>query len=921
MPLKMKTSLRPLIQAMLGLGFCASLQAAVTIEPGVVAVGKASQVTLGFEQPEKIASISLQPGSPYLQQRLSLSDKSNSDYQVSRRHNGVYIRDADNKLIAFFDSERPSDSNDHYLFAAADEHGMRVYKDNDWAKKAPVASYRTTGPALDISVDDGLAFIAAGAGGLTVLDVENAKQPLWLGSHQKLGRAIKVSANAAHVAILNDAGIIFLLDAGNPIEPTTISSYRSNETIVDIALHGNQLFALGKTDIQLIDFSAVTPQLSNEGLDFGQGVNLGGERRVFIENKLAYVADWFSGMHIYDLSRPRQPELLSSFHTPGSPKGVVVRDGVAFVADDDHGLQIIDVSDPVKPKLISSLLTQGLAYTPRLVGDLLYLASHRGGFQIIDVSDVSSPKLVSEFDTDGKAWSMEVHGNIAYVADDDSGLLMFDVADPAKPELIGQYFTGGAAEEVTIRDNIAFVAFFDDGLHILDIADPRQPKLISQLTIPGNARGLDLVDDKLYVAGWLSGVHVVDVSNIKRPKLLGSHDTRGASWGLKVIDQYLYAMDWWGGISVIDISDSSKPTAVGGYHNRGQVNHIAAQGNYTFVAQGSNGLQVFDIKNPLNPTWTTGVSFPGQARQVALHEQRAYVAAGDGGMAIIDIGNPFNVRWLGSYDSLGETSAVTADASHAYLIDSREGVVAIDIGNDQARKMARLDIKAHDLWLRDSLLYLATDQGVEVVRLNQDKQLEYVTHFEIEGGAQQITGDSHSVYVSSGKTVHSLKRKLLMQKLGKIEVDAQITDLQANETQLLVSTDTALFSIDNRDVNSPQLTNRYPLLANSSAITFHRDVVYISGEETIIALRPLQNLWQQPQGLAEIQFSLPENLAIGSYNLNINYKDGSQETVNNSISVEMPKFSKPKLNMDDFKKLLEQQKQNSDLFTAPATKD
>ncbi len=912
----MKTPLRSLIMAMLGLGFCTSLQAAVTIEPAVVPVGKASQVTIGFDHAETIAAINLQPGSPYLKQRLNLNGKNNGDYQVSRRHNGIYIRDRDNRLIAFFDSERPSVNSHHYQFAAANERGMQVYKEHDWGQKSPVATYRTSSPALDISVDNGLAFLATGMGGLTVLNVENTEQPQWLGSHQKLGRAIKVSSKAGRVAVLNDSGIVFLLDIRNPVEPTTISSYRSDAPLLDIALHQNQLFALTNHEIQVIDFSAITPQLSNEGLDFGQGVNLGGERRAFIHNQLAYVADWFSGIHIYDLSRPRQPELLSSFHTPGSPKGIVVRDGVAFVADDDHGLQIIDVSDPVNPKQISTLLTQGLAYTPRLVGDLLYLASHRGGFQIIDVSDVTQPELISEYDTDGKAWSMEVHDNIAYIADDDTGLLMFDVTDPATPELIGQYFTAAAAEEVTIRDNIAYVAFFDDGLHILDISEPSHPKLISQLAIPGNARGLDLIDDKLYVAGWLSGVHVVDVSNIKQPKLLGSHDTRGASWGLKIEGQLLYAMDWWGGISVIDVSNASQPTAVGGYHNRGRVNHIAAQGNYTFVAQGSNGLQVFDINNPLNPTWTTGISFPGQARQATIHEQRAYVAAGDGGMAIVDISNPFNIRWLGSYDSLGETRAVTADADYAYLIDSHEGLVAISIDKDNPRKLASLNIKVNDLWLHDGLLYLATDKGVEVVQLNKDEQFEFVSQFEINAGAQQITGDSQRVYVSSGNTVLNLQRKSL-QQLSKIKIDGRITDLQANPSQLLVSTGNTLFSIDKRN---SQLTNRYPLLASSSAITYHRGVVYISGEETITALRPMPNLQQQSQGLAVIQFNLPETLSIGSYNLNIRYQDGSDEIIHNAIQVEMPIFSKPKLNMDDFKKLLQQQKQNSDLFTDPSAK-
>lgn len=901
-----KPSLRPLLPVLVGVGLSTGLQAAVTIEPATVPAGKTSEVTLRFDHPEAGRSVSLQPGGPWLVERIPL-DGSHPAYQILRRHNGLYLRDAANRVIAFFANQRGHASSANYDFVAADAAGLQIYKEHDWRHTRPVAGYRTSTPALDVAVSETLAFVAGGRGGLTVLDVENPERPLWLGSHQKLGRATKVSAEGRRAAVLNDAGNIFLLDADNPAEPTTFSAWRSHTPLLDIALHGNHVFALTPAAILVVDFSAETPQLSNEGLDFGQGVNLGGERRVFIANDLAYVADWFSGIHIYDLSRPRQPELLASFHTPGSPKGIVVRDGVAFVADDDHGLQIIDVSDPLHPQQVSTLLTNGLAYTPRLAGDLLFLASHRGGFQIIDVSDVTQPKLVSEYDTEGKAWSMEVHGDIAYVADDDSGLLIFDVSDPARPALIGRYFTGAAAEEVTVRGDIAFVAFFNDGLHIVDVSEPRQPQPVGQLALPGNARGLDLVGDTLYVAGWLAGVHIVDVSDVRQPKLLGSHDTRGGAWGVEVVDEHLYAMDWWGGVSVINVADPTRPRAVGGYHNRGHVYDIAARDNYGFVAHGSNGLQVFDIKNPLNPTWTTGVSLPGQARQVALHGKRAYVAAGDGGLAVVDISNPFNLRWVDSYDTRGEVGAVAADGQHAYLIDSREGLVALDIRHDSPRKLASLDIHPHDLWLDDGLLYLATGRGVEVVRLNQQGEFEPVTVFELAAGARHLHGDDRLLYAASGGTVISLKRKPQLEEVGRIEVGSNITGLARGDQDLLISTDATLISI----------TSHYPLLSHASNITYHRGVVYISGAETITALRPLPPLEQQTRGLAEIQFVLPETLGVGSYDLKISDKNGSTTVIHNAIRVVMSEFSKPSMSMEEFKKLLQQQQNNSDLFTAP----
>ena len=908
----------PMALLLAGLGMCSAIQAAVTVTPSTVPVGKPNQVMLQFDHAEAIRSVSLQPGSPYLRQTLNLAGSNQNGYQVIHRHNGLYVRDADNRVVAYFANERGGAASGHYHFAAAGEAGVQIFKEHDWARKTPSATFQTSDATQDVAVEDTFAYVASGDGGLTVLNIKNPEQPLWLGSHQKLGYSIKLSSEGRRVAVLNDANIIYLIDVNNPAEPTTISHFRSDEKIFDIALSGNQLFALTSKQIQLIDFSPETPQFSNEGLDFGQGVNLGGERRVFIDNNIAYVADWFSGIHIYNLSRPRQPELLTSFPTPGSPKGIVVRDGVAFIADDDHGLMIVDVSDLLNPKHISTLLTKGLAYTPRLVGDLLYLASHRGGFQIIDVSNVNQPKLVSEFDTDGKAWSIEVHDDIAYVADDDSGLLIFDVGDPTKPVLVGQHVTGGAAEEVTVRDNIAFVAFFDDGLQIIDVTDPRKPNLISHLSLPGNARGLDLVGNKLYVAGWLAGIHVVDINDIKNPKLLGNHDTRGATWGLKVTDDYLYAMDWWGGISVIDISKPNRPRAVGGYHNRGRVNDISAQKNYTFVAHGSNGLQVFDIKNPLNPTWTTGVSFPGQARKIALNGQRAYIAAGDGGLAIVDISNPFQLRWLGSVDTRGDATNIVVDEETIYLADNMEGLLAFKYTENLPEKLTSLDVKVNDLWLQNGLLYLATDQGVQVLRLNEAHRFEHVSHFRIDNGAHQISTDNRHIYAASENVLISLKRKQLPEQLSRIKMDNTITDIQTNETGLLVSTHNALYSIDIRNVNHPGIAARYPLLVKSTSLTHHQGVVYISGEETITALKPIPMLQQLTQGLSKIEFTLPENLAIGSYDLSIQYNDGSETVVHDAIRVQMPKFSKPKMSMEDFKKLMEQQQNNSELFTKPS---
>ena len=110
-------------------------------------------------------------------------------------------------------------------------------------------------------------------------------------------------------------------------------------------------------------------------------------RKLFISGNYLYLADWHSGLHIYDITYPYKPVHLTNIHTPGSPKGIFVDDNIAYVGDDDRGLQVIDVSDPLSSSVISQLQTQGLAYIVEVVDHLLYVADHRGGVSVIDVND------------------------------------------------------------------------------------------------------------------------------------------------------------------------------------------------------------------------------------------------------------------------------------------------------------------------------------------------------------------------------------------------------------------------------------------------------------------------------------------------------------------------------------------------------
>lgn len=873
---------RPLVVAVLSLGITHASHA-LEISPSVATVGKETLITLKAEAGKQIEKVSLQPGGPVVLQTLPQKPGEHGDYKVTNLNKALVIQQR---------------MGSHWFDAAQLQNGQE-HSNN-----------------VEVHVGS-LTVTAKGLQGITVTKAEGDKSE-WVGSHQKLGRVTQVTAADNHVLALNDTNIIFLIELTNPSEPTVINAYRSDKAITEVAWFDQTVFAKTKDTIEVIDFSTPMPFISNEGLDFGQGVNFGGERRVFIENNMAYVADWFSGIHIYDISNPHLPLLLSSYHTPGSPKGVVVRDNIAYIPDDDHGLQIIDVSNPRDPKQLGHIQTSGLGYTPRLVGDLLYLASHRGGFHVIDISNPAKPTLVSEVNTPGKAWSMEVKDDIAYIADDDTGLLIYSVKNPASPKLIGQFTPGTAAEEVLIHGEFAFVAFFDDGLYVLDIKDPTQPKVISHTQIPGNSRGLDLVDNTLYVASWLAGIHTVDISNLKAPRILGSYDTRGATWGLEVKDDYLYAMDWWGGIAVIDVKDPANPYAVAGYHERGRINQIATRDNYAFVANGSNGLQVFDIKNPLHPTWMTGLNFAGIARDIALHGDYAFLAMGDAGLAIANIANPYQARWVSSTETSGIVDKIEIRGQHAFLIDVINGVLIYDISNLKSPQLLEsIPGQANALHLEGKHLTIANNDGINRYVISNDGQAELIQTLELDGGANHLASYGGIIFSSQNNTLLVIDDNSLSLK-NSLKMDSAITDLETTASEegveLIVSGSHSIHQItlnSNTDLSRGAI-NHYPLLGRVSSVETHRGTVYMGGEKTITAVK----LLSAPVLNTDNTFTLSPETYEGSYHITTTYNEGIQSTIKNAIHVRMPKFSKPKMTMEEFEKLL-QEKQGSDIFVSP----
>ena len=182
---------------------------------------------------------------------------------------------------------------------------------------------------------------------------------------------------------------------------------------------------------------------------------------------------------------------------------------LAYVADFFAGLRVIDVSNPAAPVEVGFLDTGGLWFDVAVVDGMAYIAGG-AGLHVIDVSNPASPVEVGVLDTPGRAKGLAVVGDVAYIADD-TALRVIDVSNPAAPVELGSVDTPAFATSVSVVDGLAYVAtsLLDFGLRVIDVGNPAAPVELGGLG--EDVVDVDVVGGLAYVATFTAaGLRIFD---------------------------------------------------------------------------------------------------------------------------------------------------------------------------------------------------------------------------------------------------------------------------------------------------------------------------------------------------------------------------------------------------------------------------
>jgi hypothetical protein len=260
------------------------------------------------------------------------------------------------------------------------------------------------GQANGVDVAGPVAYLAAGAAGLQVVDVSDPAAPHIIGSLDTPGNGNGVKARGDFAYLADGPSGLAVINVSDPKAPVLAGS-------VD------------------------TP---------------GTATRVVLSGATAFVADGDQGLQAIDISNPAQPKIIAALDTPGFAHGLAVDDArkLAVVADGPSGIQVVDISDP-KGKgllLLGSLDTRpgddgGLAVA--IAGSFAYVANGTpsangltGGLLAVDLSDPTHPAAAGNSpNTLSNLWDVVIADGLALAADtfSQNAVHSFNLSAPSTP--------------------------------------------------------------------------------------------------------------------------------------------------------------------------------------------------------------------------------------------------------------------------------------------------------------------------------------------------------------------------------------------------------------------------------------------------------------------------------------------------------
>lgn len=291
-----------------------------------------------------------------------------SQLDITPKSNGTSYSSSDLSIVSF-------GLSDGEIFGGAEGQANVIVSLYDLTLEVPVtvesfqpvgiSSLNFTGTGHDTDVQGDYVYIAAGSGGLHIVDTNIKEIPEIVATQATTSSAVdvKVVGLSAYVAV--GASGIDIINVTNPLEPALSANLKTAGNAVDLSVQNGLLYVANTTGgMEIIDVNDSSDPISLAKLE-----GLGNVIGIDAQNDKAVVATT-SSIIVIDVSDPSSPMRLGSINI-GNVRAVVMDGDYAYVACYTCGYKIINISDPMLPVIVGGdsrfypsdiELTNGLAF-------------------------------------------------------------------------------------------------------------------------------------------------------------------------------------------------------------------------------------------------------------------------------------------------------------------------------------------------------------------------------------------------------------------------------------------------------------------------------------------------------------------------------------------------------------------------------
>jgi hypothetical protein len=275
-------------------------------------------------------------------------------------------------------------------FVGLDGAGISIVSLEDVKNPVVLGGVQTSLAVRDLALKDEWLFVAAGTNGVQVVNVQNAANPVLANTFADARDHDRIAIQGGLAVTAGTNGTTFL-NVSDPAQPRLISFIPGQSVDVAFADPSTAVIA-GYNKLQTIDLTDPSAPVVRSSVDAA-----GALRSIYVTNNILLAAEFGSSVEVYELWNATNLTKRGVFES-FQPASVFVRDHYGYVTRDSQALDIIDLADLSAPKLVSRLGGDpGFTASGNsvLYQDYLLWAEGMRGLQVVKIANALARVLVT----------------------------------------------------------------------------------------------------------------------------------------------------------------------------------------------------------------------------------------------------------------------------------------------------------------------------------------------------------------------------------------------------------------------------------------------------------------------------------------------------------------------------------------------